>query len=99
MRLFFRSNALQKGYEEADYGIRRWGPQVARKYVQRIEALYAAQNFDEIKRIRAFRTHELEGERKGEWAITLTQRARLIVSPSEDGKTVTVEEVSQHYGD
>ena len=95
MRVFFGSNVLQKAYEEADRANRRWGHQVARKYIQRIEALYAAQDFDEIKRVQAFRTHEVEGE----WSITLTRRARLIVSPSEDGKAVTVKEVSQHYGD
>ena len=99
MRVVFRNRALQAAYEDIDAGIRRWGPAVARKYVQRIEALYAAQDFDEIKRIRAFRVHELEGQQKGEWSITLTRRSRLTVIPSGDEKAVRVEEVNKHYGD
>ena len=99
MQVLFSSGALQKAYEEADRAVRRWGPEVARKYIQRVDALYAAETFDDIKTLQALRTHELEGERKGEWAIKLTRRARLIVVPSEDSKAVTVKEVSQHYGD
>jgi len=99
VRVVFRNRALQAAYEDADTGIRRWGPIVARKYVQRIEALYAAQNFDEIRRIRAFEVHELQGQQKGEWGITLTRRSRLIVIPLEEEKAVRVEEVNKHYGD
>ena len=99
MQVLFASNALQKAYEESDRAVRRWGAEVARKYVQRIDALYAAEEFDDIKTIQAFRTHELASERKGDWAIKLTRRSRLIVVPSGDSKVVTVKEVSQHYGD
>jgi plasmid maintenance system killer protein len=72
---------------------------VGRKYIQRVGAIYDAQNFDVIKRIRAFDPHELKGQRAGEWALALTKRWRLIVTPSEDGETVTVKEVTKHYGD
>ena len=61
--------------------------------------MYAAQNFDDIKRIQAFGAHQLKGQRVGQWALTLTKRSRLIVIPSEDGETVTIKEVTKHYGD
>jgi plasmid maintenance system killer protein len=64
-----------------------------------VEAIYAAQNFDDIKRIRAFDPHELKGQRAGEWTLALTRRYRLIVIPSEGGETVTIKEVTKHYGD
>jgi len=72
---------------------------VARKYISRVNAIYAAQDFDDIKRFRAFDPHELKGQRAGEWALALTKRSRLIVIPSEDGETVTIKEVTKHYGD
>ncbi len=95
----FRTRRLQRAYEESSRAIRLWGPAVARKYVQRVEALCAAQNFGEITRFRAFGAHTLEGKRQDQWPITLTGRWRLIVTVSDDGETVKVEEVTNHYGD
>ena len=99
MQVEFSSNALQKAYEKHERAVRRWGPEVARKYIQRIEALQAAETFGDVQAIQAFRVHELEADRKGEWSIKLTRRARLVVILSEDQIEVTVKEVSQHYGD
>ena len=99
MRVVFRSKRLCQAYEEVNRAIRLWGSDVAGKYIQRVEAIYAAQNFDVIKRIRAFKAHPLKDQRAGEWALALTKRWRLIVIPSEDGETVTIKEVTKHYGD
>jgi len=98
VRIVFRTRRLCQAYEEVDRAIRLWGSDVAPKYISRVNAIYAAQNFDVIKRFRAFDTHELKGQRAGEWALALTRRWRLIVIPSEDGETVTVKEVTKHYG-
>ncbi len=99
MRIVFRTRKLGRAYEEVDRAIRLWGSEVAPKYISRVNAIYAAQNFDVFKRIRAFDPHELKGQRAGEWALALTKRSRLIVIPSEDGETVTIKEVTKHYGD
>jgi proteic killer suppression protein len=99
VQIVFDNKRLCEAYEEVDRAVRQWGPDVARKYVQRVDALYAAQDFDEIKRFRAFGAHQLKGQRAGQWALTLTMRWRLIVIPSEDGETVTIKEVTKHYGD
>lgn len=98
MRIVFRTRRLCQAYEEVDGAIRLWGSDVAPKYISRVGAIYAAQNFDDIKRFRAFDAHQLKGQRAGEWALALTRRWRLIVILSEDGETVTVKEVTKHYG-
>jgi plasmid maintenance system killer protein len=99
VRIVFDTRRLCQAYEEVNRAVRQWGPDVARKYVQRVDALYAAQNFDDIKHIRAFGAHQLKGQRAGQWALTLTKRWRLIVIPSEDGEAATIKEVTKHYGD
>ena len=99
LEVTFGSNALRKAFEDSSQANRRWGAEVGRTYIQRVEALYASESFEVIRSIRAFRVHELHGEKKGEWSIHLTRRARLIVVPSRDQKSVVVQEVSQHYGD
>ena len=99
MLVRFRTTKLQKAFEQGRRADRLFGQDVARKYTQRVKALQAAETFAAIQAIRAFRAHPLKESRKGEWAIDLTGQMRLIVIPHRDGKTVSVEEVSAHYGD
>ena len=99
MRIVFRTRKLGRAYEEVDRAIRLWGSDVAPKYISRVNAIYAARNFEDIKCFRAFEAHPLKDQRAGEWALALTKRPRLIVIPSEDGETVTIKEVTKHYGD
>lgn len=97
MDIEFGSNRLQQAFDSLDRGQRLWGPDVARKYIQRIEVLYSAQDFASVQAMRSLRAHPLLGSRTGEWALDLTGRWRLIVIPHSSGTGVTVEEVSNHY--
>jgi proteic killer suppression protein len=96
----FRTRQLQRGYESHAEATRRWGAAVARRYVQRINDLYAAETVEDLYRIPPLRFHQLKGNRQGQYALSLTDRMRLIVSVTgEPTPTVWVEEVSKHYGD
>lgn len=99
MRVEFGTKQLRRAYEESAQAIRKWGVAVARKYIGRVDALFAANDFEVIKQVRALRAHPLEGRYEGQWALDLTGRWRLIVTPAEGGKSVTIEEVTNHYGD
>ncbi len=79
--------------------IRLWGPEVGQRYVERITSIDVMPSFEDAKALRAWHTHELTGNRKGEWAITIIGKWRLIVVPSDDGLSLQVKEVSNHYGD
>jgi|SRR5581483_40619 len=99
MLVEFRTRKLERAFTESNQAVRLWGVPVARKYIQRVQAITAAQNFEDIRALRSFRAHQLEGQRSGQWAIDLTEQWRLIVALSEDQQVVTVEEVTNHYGD
>ncbi len=99
MEVSFRTNRLQRNYEESARDIRQWGPDVGRKYITRINALYAIGNFQEVYNIRAMRLHPLKGSKRGELSIYLTGRWRLIVTKGDTEEGVTIEEVSNHYDD
>lgn len=99
MRVVFRTSRLRRAYEEASFATRLWGEAVARKYILRMEVIYAAADFDALCRIRALRLHSLEPPRDGQWAMDLTGRWRLIVIPSANEEDVTIWEVTNHYGD
>ena len=81
-------------------GCREWGPDVARKYIQRIDLLQEASSMDEIRRLPGLDCHPLKGRKVGQYGITLHDRWRLIFSlQGERAKVIRVEEVSKHYGD
>ena len=98
MEVEFASKSLRRCYETYTEAAREWGPTVGRKYIMRVNVLYAAKQFSELYSIRALRLHELKGERKGQYAITVHDRWRLLLTRVADD-TVRVEEVTKHYGD
>lgn len=98
MRVRFRNTQLRKAFQEGERATKRWGADVARRYIQRVNALMDASDFETIKAIRAFRAHPLTGRRQGQWALDLVGRWRLIVTVSDDETESTVWEVTNHYG-
>ena len=99
MELIFKNKQLQKSYELSEKAIKKWGPQVARKYITRIAQLYAISDFQEISKIHAMHFHLLKGPYKGKYSITLAGRWRLIVTKGDSEERLNMEEVSNHYGD
>ena len=98
MDVAFGNRTLRRRYESGKER-RKYPPEVGQRYVQRVNALYDAADWSAIVRFRAFRAHRLTGDREGRRALTLAGRWRLIVTVSGDGGAVTIEEVSNHYGD
>lgn len=100
MKVSFRTNRLKRAYEESARAKRHFGPEVGRRYVQRINIIKASRDLEDLKAQRTLRCHELHGKRAGLWAINLTDRFRLIFTVSGlEFDVVRVEEVTNHYGD
>ena len=97
MKVVFVSTRLRRCYEESARAFREWGREVGRRYVSRIETLYAMRDFSETFRQPSWRTHPLKGGREGQYAINLTGQWRLIVTRGATDTTITVKEVSNHY--
>ena len=101
MRLDFRTRKLRKCYEKEADRTREWGQQIARHYLKAVMLLEAAPTPSELAGSRKYRPHPLTGNRKGEWAMVLTDRARLIFTHHQDGgiTIARIEEVNvKHYG-
>ncbi|MBK7977563.1 MAG: type II toxin-antitoxin system RelE/ParE family toxin [Deltaproteobacteria bacterium] len=100
MLVRFATKRLEKCYREVAVARREWGERVARMYVQRINTLHAARDARDLFALRALDCHPLKGERKGQYAIRLGDRERLIVAFADTELTVVrIEEVSRHNGD
>lgn len=100
MEIKFKTNKLQKQYENSKEAIKAYGDPVAKKYIQRVSILKSAKSFDELYAIPQLKFHPLTGDRDGEFAITLTGFYRLIITNEGDTFDIArIEEVSKHYGD
>ncbi|MFC1884508.1 type II toxin-antitoxin system RelE/ParE family toxin [Thermodesulfobacteriota bacterium] len=100
MEVFFRTRKLEKEYREYAKGVKSYGTEVARKYIQRINIIKEAIDIDELMNLPALRCHQLKGKRHGQYAIKLTGFFRLIFTLKGDSFEIAhIEEVSKHYGD
>lgn len=99
MNVTFRTKQLLRNYEQSERAVRRWGNDVARKYITRINTLHRVKDFTEAYNIRAMRLHPLKGSKKGELSIYLTGKWRLIVEKGDTEEQIIIKEVSNHYDD
>ncbi|MFN0148668.1 MAG: hypothetical protein ACKVT1_19370 [Dehalococcoidia bacterium] len=90
---------LRERFEMSAEGTRAWGPQVARRYILRVNFLLEADDWAAVLAHRALRAHPLHGPSAGAWSIVLHDRWRLVVTYDEQARRVRIEEVSNHYGD
>lgn len=98
MKVVFRQKQLGKCYEDFEVAARKWGPEVGRKYIQRVKVLLATEKFGDLYRVKSLDLHPLKGTRKGRCAITVHDRWRMELTQLDE-KAIRIEEVNKHYGD
>lgn len=98
MEVRFATRALARCYEKHKDAVRKWGKDVAVKYIQRVNTLHSATSAEDLYRLPALHFHALTGNREGQFAISLVGRLRLIVTFDDEEQTaVCVAAVSNHY--
>lgn len=80
MIIRFREERLRRLCEEERRAVRELGKQVADKLRARLADLAAAGDVTELP---AGRPHELRGDRKGQYAVTLNKGIRLVFEPTQ----------------
>lgn len=99
MQVQFRTNRLLECYQNSKKAQKEWGEKVARRYIERVNILKHAKTAEDLYKIPSLHFHPLTGDKKGLYALTLTDRWRMEVSFEDEAlMVVRVEEVSQHYG-
>jgi len=100
LQIQFHTNKLEKQYVQHKLAVKAYGNEVARKYVQRINIIKQARDFDELSVLPGLKCHPLKGGREGQYAVYLTGFYRLIFTLiGESLEIVQIEEVSKHYED
>jgi proteic killer suppression protein len=96
----FADNKLEKAFRQLKAGSKLWSETVAKKFIERVNALQAVNDASEFAAaFPQYKDHELKGKKKHLRAFILHDRWRVEYEPDADGKGVTIKEVSNHYGD
>lgn len=77
----FRTSRLKKDCEDLGLAQARWGPDLARVIMRRLTNIQAAKFLDDLSPMPPIRRHKLTGNRKGQYALDLTNGRRLILQP------------------
>lgn len=75
-----------------------WGPDVGKRYVERVDVLIRARDLAHLRTLRALNLRALLGVRSGQFAINLTGRMRLIIGIEDERRTAVIEEVVDYHG-
>ncbi len=86
MQLEYKTRKLEKECNDIRKATRAYGDKGARKLHQRVQELRAADSLEEMVAYHIGGCHQLHGDRKGEYALELSQPYRLIVEPVLDSK-------------
>ena len=98
MNLEFGNRRLRRCFEEEKEALRRWGPVVGRRYVERVNFILAATDWDDLFEFRFLGLHPLRGDRQGQFAARLTGRHRLIMRPGVSGNEILIIDVEDYHG-
>ncbi len=84
MVIYFHTSKLQKLCSTEREAVKKFGPKSARKLMQRLQELDAAECLADIARVPPPRCHELTGSRKGQLSVDLQHPYRLLFIPAND---------------
>lgn len=98
MEVLFRNRQLRRCYEREAQAIRRWGPDVGRRYVERVTFLISVDEWDDLPSFQFLGFHALSQNRAGQFAIRLTGQWRLIVERTESAHGLMIVSVEDYHG-
>lgn len=94
MKVVFRNDKLQKGYEDYRKLTQRYGTEQSKKIIARLNELISAKNLYDISKLPQARLHQLTGKYEGSLAVDLKQPYRLILQPL-NGTLTNLESITE----
>ncbi|WP_282112342.1 type II toxin-antitoxin system RelE/ParE family toxin [Maribacter stanieri] len=83
MDIRFESKKLEKYANNDRQGLKNLGAIMHKKFKMRLDQLRNSQTLEDVRH-QPGRFHELNGDRKGQWACDLEHPYRLIFTPQEN---------------
>lgn len=98
MYIEFATGRLAGAAESISEATRLFGTQAGRKYIQRLAIIRALDKVSDLYGHQSLRFHPLKGDRRGEFALTLTGNYRLVLERLKED-TVRILAVEDYHGD
>lgn len=93
----YRTKQLQKVCEDASEAKKKYGANMARKIHQRIDEIRASESVEMMVKYGIGRCHPLTEDRKGQYAMDLTQPYRLIFEKNGEIVAVEIREIVDYH--
>ena len=99
MRLQFEDDNLRRLYEERDFVLSRFGPDVVRAFRQKVGFLAQAESEIDLRNYKALHFEKLKGGRAGQHSIRLNRQWRLILRIETDaaGRLLVIIEIVDYH--
>lgn len=81
MEILFKSKGLAKAFSSQKALCRKYGAENGKVIMNRMAVLVAAPNLAKVSNLPPEKRHELEGDRKGTFAVWLKYPFRLVFEP------------------
>ncbi len=92
----FGSNSMRRAYESSSVALREWGEAAGKAYIARVNQIKHSKTLADLS-AGSSKFEALSGDRKDQYSFRLTKGMRLIMTLEDNGATVVIHEVSDHY--
>ncbi len=99
MRFEFEDEHLRRLYEELDFVLPQFGPDLIKAYRKKVGFLAAAKSEVDLRNYKALHFEKLSGGRAGQHSIRLNQQWRLILRIESDaqGRLLIIIEIVDYH--
>lgn len=99
MRLEFRDDDLRRLYEDPEFRLPRFGPDLIKQYRKKVGFLLSANDERDLYAYRALRFEKLQGDRAGQHSVRLNDQWRLILEleTDDDGRLIAVISITDYH--
>lgn len=99
MRLRFRTEDLQRLYEDREYRVPQFGPDLTKQYRKKVGFLQNAADERDLYNYKALHYEKLKGDREGQRSIRLNDQWRLIVEleTDEEGRLILIVDIDDYH--
>ena len=98
LKINYKSNSLGRVCTNYSVAQRKYGERMARLIHQRVDELHASDSIEMLVQYSIGRCHQLEGDRKGEYAMDLVHPYRLIFEQNKtDVKVVRIINIEDYH--
>lgn len=78
MQVEYKTKTMEKVCTDASVASKKYGSEMAEKIQLRIDQIRAADSVEQMVQFRIGRCHQLQGNRKNQYAVDLVQPQRLV---------------------